>query len=58
MLVLRNVSFSRNLSSTLTFSHILFHGSPQSGIGVMFFAERMTKVAIFIDKFVPTPALL
>ncbi len=58
MLVLRNVSFSRNLTSALTFSHILFLGSPHSAIGVMFFAERMTKVAIFIDKFVPTPALL
>ena len=47
MLVLRNVSFSRNLSSTLTFSHILFHGSPQSGIGVMCFCWTHDKSSNF-----------
>ena len=47
MLVLRNVSFSRNLTSALKFSHILFHGSLHSAIGGAFFAGHFDKSSNF-----------
>ena len=56
ILVLRNVSFSRNLDSALKFSHILFPEALGARLLAaarrQFFASVLTKVVIFIDKFV------
>ena len=53
---MRNVSFSRNLDSALKFSHILFPEALGARLLAaarrQFFAAVLTKVVIFIDKFV------